>query len=220
METKERPIIFSTPMVQAILDGRKTQTRRVIKPQPTEDVGEFLCQLWPCRRKQYEYMGDPENGHEVSLKPYAFIGDRLWVRETYWVQPENVTERDLINGADTWPDWIYQADEPNEYELKEWGWKKKPSIFMPRKLARIWLEITNIRVERLQDISFDDCYAEGVETYVMSAAHINVHMSPFQRFTALWDSINGKKHPWGSNPWVWVIDFEKECPDANKNRMV
>lgn len=184
---KERPIIFKTEMVRAILDGRKTQTRRVIKPQPIRAIGT------PPNKWPQEY---PE------LCPYGQPGDRLWVRETWWKRPFR-TQKMMIEGADTWPKCEYDATAHNPEELKEWEWKRKPSIHMPKKYARIWLEIINIRVEKLQDITEKDAKAEGVHSiWGFEYCH------SLEAFYQLWDSINGKKHPWADNPWVWVVEFK------------
>ncbi|MCP4569069.1 MAG: hypothetical protein GY841_15955 [FCB group bacterium] len=215
---KTRPILFSGPMVRAILEGRKTQTRRVVKtPQPSNEVGEFLRQLWPCRRGKYDYMGDPEKGHEVSLKPYAFPGERLWVRET-WADVNNFgveaiayrADGDVINVPKD-DDFKFIPPVPEKWWFAVWagdliaghekGWH--PSIHMPRWASRITLEVTGIRVERVQDISEADARAEGVVPDEDNPTGV-----PYRdTFAFVWDFINGKKHPWDSNPWVWVVDF-------------
>lgn len=170
---KERPIIFSTPMVQAILEGRKSQTRRVVKPQPTRLIGT------PPNKWPQDY---PE------LCPYGQLSDRLWVRETW----ANVLFHKMF----------YKADDDRNLPK---GCKWKPSIHMFKMYARIWLEITNIRVERLQDISEGDAKAEGVEIGSSAMGHTFTHI---EHYRALWNSINKKKHPWADNPWVWVINFQ------------
>lgn len=184
---KEHPILFSTSMVQAILDGRKTMTRRVVKSpkwsEPSRALVDFEC-------------------------PYGWIGDRLWVRET-WAKPPMLTNKMLRDGADTWPKCVYLADDVDIGQWKEWGWKVKPSIFMPRWASRITLEITNIRVERLQDITSADSIKEGMYSYANSQTIDCETRDPRDDFKILWDSINGKKHPWSSNPWVWVISFRR-----------
>jgi hypothetical protein len=168
---KERPILFSTPMVQAILEGRKTQTRRVIKPQPEPLEDGFMLPLHPdC--------------------PYGYIGDRLWVRETF---AYHHTGR-----------LFYKADIPVVCH-KNWKWK--PPIFMPRSASRITLEITDIRVERLQDITRSDIYAEGL---IVPQEHQEDYKEYLlNAWIELWDSINAKKHPWQSNPYVWVVEFKR-----------
>jgi len=173
---KERPIIFNTPMVQAILDGRKTQTRRVV------------------RYKAYANHDNPVYPHEC---PHGIPGDRLWVRETWFdvanLEGEPATYRATADHIAT--------------RMIEMGSGWKPSIFMPRWASRINLEITDIRVERVQEISEDDATAEG--------ATINMGF-PTSRcwFRCTWDSLNAKRsYGWDVNPWVWVISFRRieEC---------
>jgi hypothetical protein len=186
---KERPILFSGPMVQAILDGRKTQTRRVVKPQPEywEQTGGYH---YPLDKKPYR--GAPV-GRVRSIDeyrcPYGQPGDRLWVRET-WHQ---------YAGGEV----IYRADYgPESYQAGAKGWR--PSIFMPRWASRITLEITGVRVERVQDISADDARAEGV-----SAPDV----LPRSKFATLWDSINAKRgYGWDMNPWCWCVEFKAVQP--------
>ena len=164
---KERPILFSTEMVRAILDDRKTMTRRVVKPQPPEDWG-VKC-------------------------PYGKIGDVLWVRETFC----------KYKG-----DYLYKADfDPLTRKEFERDNKWKPSIFMPRSASRISLRITNIRVERLNDITEEDAKLEGV-IYPANPVIENYGNGYRTNFRLLWESINGKAS-WGQNPWVWVIEFER-----------
>jgi len=201
---KEHPIIFNTPMVQAILDGRKTQTRRVVKPQPKphqsggwvwEKVGGVIATA----------SGKIYKSKMLIRNPYGKPSDRLWVRETFTI----IDDREF--GGDLYPE--YKADNPNAKYPGEWpedeakgnpeAPKWKPSIHMPKKYARIWLEITGVRVERLKGLTPEDGIAEGVEHWSI--------------FPSLWDSINGKKHPWKSNPWVWVVEFTKSLPPSTKN---
>lgn len=163
-ELKERPILFSAPMVRAILDGRKTQTRRVAKPDAKEN--EHKC-------------------------PHGERRDRLWVRETF---------APVSGGA------IYRADgERQPGSCCGCAWK--PSIFMPRVLSRITLEITEVRVQWLQEISEEDALAEGCSRW--KGVPGDGEQSAVQAYVKLWDSINAKKHPWVSNPWVWAITFKQ-----------
>lgn len=172
---KEKPIIFNGPMVRAILEGRKTQTRRPVKPQPTPGV--------------------PWRG---PIAP----GDVLWVRETWWDIPDP-SPKDLREGADTWPNVAYPAtDEAPVYT--EWGWKKRPSIHMPRWASRITLEVTDVRVERVQEITEEDCQAEGVLFRVPRGGGYR------RTFEALWGEIYPDS--WGRNEWVWVIEFRRVKP--------
>jgi hypothetical protein len=176
--TFEKPILFSTLMVQAILEGRKTQTRRVIKC-------DFYVENDPPLTA---YIPDYITGEPQPVKlpcPYGQIGDRLWVRETFVYHHTGQL--------------FYKTDIP---VLCHKNWKWKPSIFMPRTASRITLEITDIRIERLQDISEEDCLSEGINYQGNAYDTIGA-------FSDLWDSINAKKHPWQSNPWVWVIEFKR-----------
>jgi len=178
---EERPILFNTPMVQAILEGRpsdrasragKTQTRRVIKPQPPEDAHEFHFldnrPEWIKRKinNSWSYFGDPEHGSfpcndSDKLKcPYGQPGDLLWVRETFCK-----TTEEYLHVKTKLP-FVYKADVKDfkivKQEMSNMGWKWKPSIHMPKAAARIWLKVKDVRVERLQEISEEDILAEGV----------------------------------------------------------
>lgn len=182
---RELPIIFSTPMVRAILAGRKTQTRRVIKPQPMEKERVSI----PDHGKGY-FIDRPSGRMRVlSRAPYQ-VGDKLWCRETWCIG-------DGMNPYNDSTKPTFKADWP-DVEHRRW----RPSIFMPKKYARIWLEVTGVRAEMLQDISADDCGAEGLASWMPES---NLRAT-FQR---LWDSINGKKYPWDSNPWVFIYEFRR-----------
>jgi hypothetical protein len=199
-EVKERPILFSGPMVRAILDGWKTQTRRVVKPQPPREAGLGLAVNTYSEPDYYQALffrgptvESPGMGEPVRC-PYGKPDDRLWVRETFATRhPYDLEEEHLT----------YRADYLGLSEgILSAGWGWKPSIFMPRWASRITLEVTNVRVERLQDISEEDCQAEGIEEVAGS--------DDFRAmYKVLWDSINGKKYPWASNPWAWVVEFNK-----------
>jgi len=177
----ERPVLFSGPMVRAILEGRKSQTRRVVKPQPPHGIKSVYA---PITR-------DPGNWQGVASDdligwygrcPYGIPGDRLWVRETF----------QRARGG-----FQYRADGITT--PRAW----KPSIFMPRTASRITLEVTGVRVERLQDISEKDARAEGVDAAPCFCI-------PYRR---LWDSLNAKRgFGWEKNPWVWCISFSKAAP--------
>jgi len=196
VEVRERPILFSGPMVRAILEGRKTQTRRVRKlPVCCVDCeGEqsdgFICAT--CKRVH----------RWPTTCPYGQAGNHLWVRETF---------APCIGGAEG-PDnpTLYRADAVDGYDRLTW----KPSIFMPRWASRITLEITNVRVERLQIISEEDAIAEGMQrsdnTGMYPSPQGNCDHASWA-FHYGWDSINGKRKgcAWADNPWVWVIEFKK-----------
>jgi len=190
---KERPILFSGPMVQAILGGRKTMTRRVIKFPYIEIRDDGIL------ASEYHDPGTERPSglcHKVTC-PYGQPGDKLWVRET-WMP---FTEQGCPVGAT-----IYRATdhpEPDGDSPLRWN----PPIFMPKSASRITLEITAVRVERVQDISEMDTYAEG--------RSLNETMDPVTRpgaawFRALWDSLNAKRgYGWDANPWVWVLSFKR-----------
>lgn len=194
-----KPILFSTQMVQAILEGRKTQTRRVLKPQPLVHnevikmpipVDEYSKVLKQYVKKGYTeiYTKGVLQGMIAPKCPFGEVGDTIWVRETW----------------QTWAlGWIYKASYGADLPQNV---KWKPSIFMPKEACRIFLKITNIRVERLQDISESDAECEGAKKMPLEnlgGAFPN-HKSGFE---SLWQSINGKES-WDSNPYVWVIEFE------------
>lgn len=183
---KERPILMNEFSVKATLEDRKTQTRRVIKPQPSGVYGDLLGQ-----KRWYSTAGDCES--EIKC-PYGKIGDRLWVRETFVID-----DQDMI---------FFKADDT----FKPIGLKWKPSIFMPRNASRIALEITDIRVERVQDISRKESAKEGVcianESDRFKGYQTNVF--PEENFLTLWNLINEKRgYGWEKNPWVWVIEFKR-----------
>lgn len=182
-----RPILFSPVMVQAILADRKTQTRRMVDRALVDDL--------------------IDNGANILHRsPYGQPGDRLWVRESGWQRPER-TPKMMRDGADTWAPYYYDADiillNDDREQFKAWGFKRRPSIHMPRWACRLELEITALRVERLDDITEADTMAEGV-TPIEGLAY--PHLAAFRN---LWDQINGKRCPWHSNPWVWVVSFKQ-----------
>jgi len=176
---KERPIIFSSPMVKAILEGRKTQTRRVVRDQPEG--------MDPCYGKAFR---KDFGGRRC---PYGAPGDFLWVKETFAKPPHE----DRI---------IYRATAASYEDATEYKWR--PSIFMPRTASRIDLEIVNVLVERLQEISEEDAIKEGCP----EQDWYRVPGGPGKWFSSTWDKINGEKCPWISNPWVWCIEFKRVTP--------
>ena len=216
-EVKERPIIFNSEMIRAILDGFKTQTRRVIKPQPpewSEVIGPELCHPIKVDRHGEEYPGEAvygvyDNFGEWGVRcPYGKPGDRLWVRETHsWVTlAENEFHQDKCKlcrrNKDGYPVHMwYRADDP--YIEVPW----RPSICMPRWASRINLEVKDIRVKRVQEIRPEDCWDEGI-MYRGPGYHIPM-LNALDDFSKLWDSINAKRgYSWDSNPWVWVVEIE------------
>jgi len=208
---KERPILFSTPMVQAILAGRKTQTRRIIKQQPEGKISCIVNGLW-----MYDIPTGKSNIPCSFRCPYGQIGDVIWVRETWAMSYDTEYHPELAsNEQEHWETgYVYKADGKPFYQIDKW----KPSIFMPREACRLRLEITNIRVERLQEISHGDAMSEGVDHvidkitgycgYDYLHGGYNLMTNPYNGFCSLWKSINGKES-WESNPYVWVIEFKK-----------
>lgn len=234
---KERPILFSSPMVRAILEGRKTQTRRVVKPQPTLDHGLVFEGI---ALGKFGAVSD-----SVIACPYGTIGDRLWVRETWrvgaWLIEDGMVAVDYKADGLSRRSWLLVRDEDQFDRLVEqscadakaaglkmgydenytWGpgnspCRWRPSIHMPRWANRITLEITGIRVERVQEITEEDARAEGITDggCLECGNHepcgcSNPNPDARDAFIYLWDSINSKRHPWASNPWVWVIEFRR-----------
>lgn len=200
---KERPILFSGPMVRAILEGRKTQTRRIMKQQPQLVVGDGNkitgAQWW------YDKGDFALNRKTVVnfLCPYGLVGDRLWVRETFSDLRGMGFDMPFAYRADSLKDYGsgLQEDGDSKRCRLDYGVKWTPSIHMPRVASRIALEITAVRVERLQDISEEDAKAEGIERRALD---------PWNRtaFMRLWQGINGPES-WANNPWVWVVEFRK-----------
>lgn len=206
---KERPILFSGPMVRAILDGTKTQTRRIIKQQPAKStrfaMGPLYGKEWTFGSRCVSEKNDPYNFYvEQETKcPYGTPGDRLWVRETW--APVSSFDPSPETGA------LYLADPMYVGGPVEWKWK--PSIHMPRWASRLNLEITDIRVERLQDISVDDAKAEGwggySDSWMEGDNDLGVTGSgPKTWYRKLWKTINGPDS-WAANPWVWVVEFKR-----------
>lgn len=224
---RERPILFSAPMVRAILEGRKVQTRRVVKPQPK--VAQLLTHSgWSA---WHDEKGQPLRNR------YGQPGDRLWVRETFarW------TARELFSGRPI-PTLSFRAgrpvlrlpdDAPFLLPLEQWdrGWdddlkpadvRWRPSIHMPRAASRITLEITDVRVQRLQECSEADAIAEGIErddegrwTDYLCQGFGGYFDHPAQgarlSYASLWDAINGAG-AWNANPWVWALTFRRVAP--------
>lgn len=210
----ERPILFSAPMVRAILDGRKTQTRRVARMTACGHVR---------RAHRRWHPGDPDAS---AACPYGQPGDLLWVRETWGIIP---------NGPDDYPYVIWQADRAVDWcdgnsrsgdvhyvssDAKPNHWR--PSIHMPRWASRITLEVVGARVERLQALTEEDARAEGCASDAERIAESGDMMkgldsralptrlrSARDGFRDLWNTINAKRATWGSNPWVWRVEFRR-----------
>lgn len=196
---KERGIIFNTEMVKAIIDGRKTQTRRPIKPQP-------VIHLAPPCNPNYNVVcgihlwkeGNQPNKGMMECSPFGQIGDILYVRET-WHTTYN-------ENNDKW-DSIYKAD--SKIWIDEDGpIKWKPSIHMPKTRARIFLEIINIRVEKLKGLTEEDAIKEGFKsTAVLTEDKLDYYgLYAFEHFAEAWNNIYNN---WYNNPWVWIIEFKR-----------
>jgi hypothetical protein len=192
---KERPILFNADMVRAILNGRKTHTRRMVKPQP----------LWVAD-PSVPFSTPDADPKGVIKSPFGTVGDRLWVKETHWI---NHAEKLLAYRAD--------MEFPDHMNKSKW----RPSIHMPRWASRITLDITAVRVERVQDITEEDAMAEGVESVwygnakfwkaygknlLPEGGELVATMAAAQSFRTLWQSIYGN---WDANPWVWVYEFRR-----------
>ena len=200
----ERPILFSAPMVRAILEDRKAQTRRVMKPQPP--VGHQEC-LPAIRRRTEQLAGRPTaTSSPGSFScPYGQEGDRLWVRETLRPSQSQV----VTYAEDGCPAWRHG-------ESVTWPWPKTPlvrtAIFMPRWASRILLEIVEVRAQRLREISEADATEEGIGAWFEDHPHPewDGDRDEYRKgFQELWDAINRKSHPWSSNPWVWAVSFKR-----------
>jgi hypothetical protein len=218
-QIKERPILFSAPLVRAILDGRKTVTRRVVNIQPRSraGIGSF--------GKGQPFIRNPDATKRNPGCPYGRPGDLLWVRETWYcdhfevmrgpyLKPDDLNVSEAIDDGTL----VYAADGLTPYEADQPIWK--PSIHMPRWASRILLEITDVRVERLQAISDKQALAEGVRLYADHAAlgdwyHVEgketYSADPRKSFELLWSSINGPT-AWDTNPWVWAVEFKRVTP--------
>ena len=186
---KETGLMFKAPLVRAILEGRKTQTRRIAKPVRHPDLGNMYS--------PGALVLEHEPQHVINRAcPYGKPGDRIYVRETFSQHPE-------------WGQLAFRADGEEFEDADGWLWEPKwmPSIHMPKELARIWLEVTGVRVERLQDISEADALAEGArfELASIDSVRIGATASFLSGFRNIWESTGGDCT---ANPWVWVVDFK------------
>jgi hypothetical protein len=212
---KEHPILFTGAMVRAILEGRKTQTRRPVKAPKGSTIATFKVKIggdWQGEEpRSVDLVATDRNGHVVDIvgiKPPFAVGDRIWVRETWTVPPGSTARVEVV----------YRADD----EELPGPWT--PSIHMPRWASRITLEVKDIRPERVQDIPQSDALAEGIEhrpakgmspggsgTFHAGESH---HASTAKEaFACLWDGIYGKGPlAWAHNPWTWATTFKVVTP--------
>ncbi|EDL5735622.1 hypothetical protein CWG78_24025 [Salmonella enterica subsp. enterica serovar Halle] len=201
---KERGMIFNAEMVRAILDGRKTQTRRPIKWKQTrftEMAERDDGSLWP-------WAEDCERGGDIWFAcPYGEIGDRIWVRETFRVHSRATDVATLVYRASVRNSWTEQTHRVPVAVCNKPATPEKwtPSIHMPRWASRITLEITDVRVERLRDLSEEDAKSEGI---IPSAGGVLPGWEYRINFRDLWMDIYGADN-WEANPWVWVIEFKR-----------
>ncbi len=228
----DRPILYSGPMVRAQLEGRKTQTRRVVKPlTKRHPIKNLAIDGMSSSRNYSGRQNDPgswgfvgaEDGEDMPLAdwirelcPYGKTGDLLWVRET-WMDLRGTGIEHRPTPDSPIRRYAYGADSPrgshSDEVRKDYGLKWRPSIFMPRRASRLTLRITDVRVQRLQDISEDDALAEGIDVGAMNAANCasfragtHNRLLAFE-YRSLWESINGAGS-WDANPWVWALTFD------------
>jgi hypothetical protein len=240
---KERPILFSGPMVRAILAGTKTQTRRIVTHRHGISFLGGMGQTNDPACLGYAFDGPDHNGYMVLARglderhdhgrislpcPYGAPGDRLWVREAWCSGYARgcwgtvfAADKQFVQGS--------RRHEKGVHFNAEWDgpggqhYKWRPSIHMPRWASRLTLEVTDVRVERLHDITEEDARAEGVEAWMESlrgGPHYNHNAQlgayPVTAFARLWDSINGERAAWHSNPWVWVVAFRRVAVEAGR----
>lgn len=230
---KELGILFSASMVRALLAGTKMQTRRIVKPQPSDDIAGPLSveRFHPVAVDKH---GDEQPGPEIfgaydlsgewgAKCPYGEPGDRLWVREAYrlLLGYDDKPPREVSDGLPI----RYEADGLGAEPTDAWRWGKlRPGMFMCRWMSRITLEIVSVKVERLQDISEADAYAEGITEWMRSlhadpsvtrenvlAMSERFGTGPRAVYSALWESLNGPGS-WDASPWVWVVEFKRVTP--------
>ncbi|WP_315132902.1 hypothetical protein [Achromobacter marplatensis] len=210
---RERPILFSAPMVRALLAGTKTQTRRIAKPVRHPDLGNLYDAGALVLEREPQHVID-------RACPYGQPGDRLWVREAFRfaasldrLSPNDVGEKALDAGYSTpWAPTQFEADGRRAGSWHGFDTpptvttpgKLRPGIHMPRWACRLVLEVTGVRLERLNEISDDDIASEGIQEWIDGGVDHDGY--PRDAFRSLWESINGAGS-WQANPWVWVVEF-------------
>lgn len=242
----EKPIIFSTQMVQAILEGRKSQTRRIAKDKKLDLFTDRKLQtgfstFTPKGMVSVRgYFNDPLKeigfGESFIKSDYGQPGDVLYVRESHYRYGHWIKEGMTKTGKQKWKfipatdlhSCRFMDNPPETIEkttYRKIGWYKRPGIFLPKELTRIFLKVENVRVERLDEISWVDAICEGVDCkpdrnlplyrnytekeMITEGLLHNCLTDPRLSFQSLWDIINGSRAPWASNPWVWVIEFSR-----------
>lgn len=229
---RERPILFSAPMVRALLDGRKTQTRRIVKPQPPTEVRDagVICSATTSSNGLWSWLDDTSLEWASIVGgyfrcPYGVPGDQLWVRET--CRAEELPSG--LDGVRYIADDAFRAIENSQKAADQWcelnAYSDRtgatvPPIHMPRWASRILLEVTDVRVQRLQDISEADATAEGTPCYVCGGVldgrreadcHCFHRKATASDYRCLWEQINSADS-WDANPWVWAISFKRILP--------
>lgn len=225
-----KQILFNTEMVRAILDGRKSCTRRIVKPQPQGRLCYTFaggdCSTWGYPSKTaYENWGDeyklPENITDEALKrrwnPPYHTDDILYVRETVWQKVGHYLDIDGETKGIFYNEYKYVATDDEPKVGWNHSWIKRPSIHMPKKAARIWLKVTDVRVKRLQEMWASDVPKEGIYFNKPTTAD-----EMLMAFAKLWNSTIKEsvldRYGWDANPWVWVIEFERcEKPESEGN---
>lgn len=227
---KEHPILFSAPMIRALLACTKSQTRRIANFIPRDqglnlsfsglDPCELVPGVWTLMSRG---AGGAWNERTEPLRcPYGPVGNILWVRETYWAFGRWETRFSTKKGRDEWhfvdltveTDRLYQLSDPTPEVVRGRrgitpAWWRRPPSFMPRRVSRISLEITGMRIERLQDINETDAAAEGVAEWARGALSPESQQAdPSDQFRWLWGSIHGPD-AWSLNSWVWVVEFKR-----------
>ena len=208
---KERPIIFSGESVRAILDGRKTQTRRVVFANARTNNGfDFAVDRIEAalgKEKYFFAYAKRDTVGKQVLCPYGAPDNQLWVRESFSAWFQMAHWRDATQRTkETCDNLFYRATHHFPDDDQKWV----AAIYMPRWASHITLEIVNVRVERLWEISREDCIAEGIGSYTFARGAISDNPPDYRwKFIEIWDIINGKRAPWSSNPFVWVLEFKK-----------
>jgi hypothetical protein len=214
----EKPILFSAEMIKAILDVRKTQTRRIMNPQPYLEPGTMKIAIGEDVPTAYWHWKDEWWWSDIQPSlvekcPYGKVGDMLWMRETWRTHEKynDLAPRNLPEDAPI----QYKADLSLTGSVGVYA-KWRPSIFMPKWASSITLQINDVKVERLQDITLDGILAEGCPIEHRPEKCNGMGHAVYGWFEYLWDSINKKRgYGWGTNPWVWAIKFSLICQDTS-----